>query len=160
MFAKPQAEHRWLDQLIGNWTVEQQCTMPDGTSSTTHGKMTVRSLGGLWLVCESSGESSEGDSWDCNLTLGFDPERKKYVGSFVGSMMGQLWLYEGVADESGQRLPLYCSGPKFEGPGTSEYRDTIEIVNNELWKYDSEVLGDDGNWSFIMKGQHRRATDE
>ena len=53
MFAKPQSEHQWLDQLVGEWTFEHECQMPDGSTSNAPGKMTCRSLGGLWLICES-----------------------------------------------------------------------------------------------------------
>jgi hypothetical protein len=35
MFAKLQSEYRWFDQLFGCWSVEQVCTVPDGTTSCT-----------------------------------------------------------------------------------------------------------------------------
>lgn len=94
MFAKPQSEHKWLDQLIGDWSFTHECQMPDGDTSTTHGKMACRSLGGLWLICESSGEPAEGESWSSIMTLGFDPNLNHYVGTFVGSMMANIWYYQ------------------------------------------------------------------
>ena len=61
------------------------------------------------------------------ITLGFDPAKKKYVGSWVGSMMPQLWTYEGALDPTGRILALESQGPSFEDPTkTSLYRDTIE----------------------------------
>ncbi len=87
MFAKPQQEHQWLEQLFGQWTFEHECQMPDGSKSTTQGEMTCRSLGGMRLICESSGESPDGGEWSSIMTLGFDPAINQYVGTFVGSMM-------------------------------------------------------------------------
>ena len=106
MFAKPQKDHEWLHQLLGNWKVHHDCEMPDGTKSTTEGTMNCRSLGGMWLICESMGESPEGEAWSSLMTLGFDPTKGHYVGTFVGSMMANIWEYEGELDASGKRLPL------------------------------------------------------
>mgnify|MGYP001379996278 FL=1 len=45
MFAEPQAEHGWLNQLIGEWEFEHEHQMPDGSKSTAGGKITLRMLG-------------------------------------------------------------------------------------------------------------------
>lgn len=153
---KPQAEHGWLNQLIGEWTFEHDCQMPDGSKSTASGKMTCRSLGGMWLICESSGESPSGD-WSSIMTLGFDPTQKQYVGTFVGSMMANIWPYRGVLDTTGKRLPLDSEGPKFDGSGTCKYRDTIEILSNGNWIMTSELQTDDGSWLKFMTATHSRS---
>lgn len=155
MFAKPQEQHLWLEQLVGQWSVETECKMPDGATSTTAGTMTCRSLGGLWLLCESSGRSGEGQ-WSSIMTLGFDPEKSQYVGTFIGSMMANIWPYHGVLDETGKRLPLESEGPKFVGSGACKYRDTIEILDSSKWLFTSEYQTDDGDWVHFMSGKHRR----
>jgi hypothetical protein len=157
MFAKPQTEHVWLEQLIGEWEFEHRCTMPDGTVSATPGKMVCRSLGGMWLICESHGEAEEGGPWSSIMTLGFDPAKNQYVGTFIGSMMANLWVYHGIMDPSGKRLPLAAQGPKFDGSGVGEYRDTIEIVDKDSWLFSSELLSDDGQWVKFMDGKHVRS---
>ncbi len=157
MFAKPKPEHHWLNQLVGNWDFEHCCTMPDGSQSSTPGKMTCHSLGGLWLICESGHESEEGDSWSSIMTLGFDPAQNQYVGTFVGSMMDNIWYYRGVVDESGKRLPLSSEGPKFDGTGIGQYRDTIELIDADTWLFTSEMLTDDGEWVKFLDGKHFRS---
>lgn len=158
MFAKPQAEHQWLDQLVGNWDFEHHCRMPDGSDSITNGKVICRSLGGMWLIGESSGESAEGGSWTSIITLGFDPTQDQYVGTFVGSMMSHLWPYHGRVDSSGKRLPLASQGPKFDGTGVGQYRDTIEIVDANSWLLISELMDDNGHWVKFMEGRHVRSS--
>ena len=156
MFAKPQAEHAWLDQLVGDWTFDHDCQMPDGNTSTASGKMTCRSLGGLWLVCESSGDAADSGPWSSIMTLGFDSAKDQYVGTFVGSMMANLWLYNGVLDAGRNRLVLGTLGPRFDGSGTCNYRDTIEITDSDHWLMTSSLQTDDGEWVRFMTGKHTR----
>ncbi len=157
MFAKPQSEHKWLEQLIGNWTFEHNCQMPDGSQATTRGAMTCRSLGGMWLICESSGQSPDGGAWSSIMTLGFDPAQSQYVGTFIGSMMANIWPYRGVLDATGKRLPLDSEGPAFVGTGTCKYRDTIAIIDNDHWLFTSEFQSDEGKWVQFMSGKHARS---
>lgn len=157
MFAQPQPQHQWLDQLIGNWDFEHDCQMPDGSKSKTQGTMNCRSLGGLWLICESRGKSADSEEWSSIMTLGFDPVQNQYVGTFVASIMANIWPYHGTLDPNGKRLPLYSKGPKFEGEGLGSYRDTIEIIDDNTWLFLSEQQSDDGQWVQFMAGKHTRS---
>lgn len=152
MFAKPQSEHRWLEQLAGQWKFEHDCQVPDGSKSTTEGTMACRLLGGLWLICESSGESPGNGAWSSIMTLGFDPNLNQYVGTFIGSMMANIWPYHGKLDSTGKRLPLNSEGPKFDGSGIGKYRDTIEIIDTENWLFTSELQTDGGKWLQFLSG--------
>ena len=155
MFAKPQKEHQWLDQLVGKWDFEHNCEMPDGSHSTANGKMTCRSLGGMWLICESSGDSPDG-SWASIMTLGFDPIKNQFVGTFIGSMMANIWPYHGVLDATGKRLPLYSEGPKLDGSGSCKYRDTIALIEADSWLFISEFESGEAEWHQFMVAKHTR----
>ncbi|MEZ6137589.1 MAG: DUF1579 domain-containing protein [Pirellulaceae bacterium] len=155
MFAQPQKEHQWLDQLVGQWNLEHNCEMPDGSKSTAKGTMSCRSLGGMWLICESSGDSPDGH-WANIMTLGFDPAQNQFVGTFVGSMMANIWPYHGVLDPTLKRLPLYSEGPKFDGNGIGKYRDTIEIIDADSWLFTSELESEDATWRQFMVATHTR----
>jgi hypothetical protein len=97
MHAEPQKEHQWLKQLVGEWTYEHECAPgPDLTPVKLTGTDTVRSLGGLWVLCEGKGEMPGGGIAQTLMTIGYDPAKKHYVGSFVASMMTFLWIYEGA----------------------------------------------------------------
>lgn len=157
MFAKPQSEHAWLDQLVGQWEAESACQMePDQPPQTTKGRLTCRSLGGLWLIGEGEGEGLDGSTWSSILTLGFDPARQHYIGTFIASMMTHLWPYRGTLDPSGKKLPLDSEGPRFDGEGMASYRDTIEIVDRDHWIFSGEIMADDGTWQTIMTSHNRR----
>ena len=87
MKIEPQKEHQWLQKLVGEWTYESECSMEPGKPPERFaGSERVRSLGGLWVLCEGSSEMPGGGMATTLMTLGYDPQKRQYVGSFVASM--------------------------------------------------------------------------
>ncbi|TVQ61823.1 MAG: DUF1579 domain-containing protein [Phycisphaerales bacterium] len=159
MFAKPQKEHEWLQKLIGEWTFEAECDMGPDQPKTKHGGTEhVRSLGGLWIVADGKGPMPDGEG-EANmmLTLGYDPEKKCYVGSWVGSMMTNMWTYKGHINDAGTTLTLETEGPNMMEPGkTARYREAIEFNNNDHRVFTSSAQGPDGKWVTFMTCHYRR----
>ena len=91
MFAKPSVEHDFFTPLLGEWTMEHRCDMgPDQPQAVSRGRMTGRSLEGLWTLLEAAGEMPSGGIFYSVFTLGYDPTRKVYHGTFIGSVMTHL----------------------------------------------------------------------
>lgn len=44
------------------------------------------------------------------MTIGYDPHRQRFVGTFVASMMTHLWMYEGALDDGERVLTLETEG--------------------------------------------------
>lgn len=157
MFAKPQPQHQWLEKLVGTWAVESECIMgPDQPPSVSQGEVTARSLGGLWIILEGFQDAPDGDTFSSIMSLGFDPSRERYIGTFLASMMTHLWHYFGTLDPSGRKLVLDTEGPKFDGSGLGKYQDIVELVDDEHWILSSQIQGDDGAWIPFMTAHHRR----
>jgi len=158
MKSEPQVEHRWLEKLVGDWTSEMKCSMgPDQPPMTSTGTESVRSLGGLWMQCEGQGAMPEGGISYSVMTLGYDPARQRYVGTFICSVMSHMWQYEGSVDASGKVLTLDTVGPSFKGDGTmARYQDIIEFVSDDHRTLSSQALGDDGKWTHFMTAHYRR----
>jgi hypothetical protein len=157
MHAEPQKEHQWLKWLVGEWTYEHECAPgPDLTPVKLTGTDTVRSLGGLWVLCEGKGEMPGGGVAQTLMTIGYDPAKKHYVGSFVASMMTFLWIYEGGFLE-GDVLTLNAEGPSFTTEGKMvKYQDIIEIKSHDHRTLSSQYLGEDGKWVKFMTANYRR----
>ena len=158
MHAEPQQEHRWLEALVGEWISEAECSMgPGQPPSKTKGTERVRSLGGLWVLAEGEGEMPGGGQATMLLTLGFDPQRKRFVGTWIGSMMTHLWVYDGGLDAAGKVLTLDAEGPDFANPGKlAKYQDIIEIVDRDHRILRSRTPGPDGTWNTFMTAHYRR----
>ena len=53
------------------------------------------------------------------MTLGYDPQKKRFVGTWIGSMMTYLWVYDGELDASGKVLTLNAEGPNMQVAGAN-----------------------------------------
>lgn len=158
MMPEPQSEHRWFDKLHGDWTYEATADMgPDQPEAKTSGTEHVRSLGGFWMVAEGQGSMPGGGKATTIMTLGFDPKSKRYTGTWVGSMMGHLWLYDGEMDATGRILTLNSEGPAMsEKGGLANYQDIIEIVSDDHRVMRAQVQREDGTWNHFMTVHYRR----
>jgi hypothetical protein len=155
---QPQAEHKWLERLVGEWEYEHECSMgPDQPPMKMTGSESVRSLGGLWTMGEGRGEMPGGEVGTTMMTLGYDPAMQRFVGTFIGSMMTHMWVYNGTLDSAGKVLTLDTEGPDFSGaPGLIPYQDIIEFVDDDHRLLRSQLRDKDGNWQQFMTAHYRR----
>ena len=153
---EPRNEHRWLGKLVGDWSSDAQMSMePAGGSS--RGSETVRTLGDLWVLCEGTGEMPGGGIAKMLMTLGYDPAKQRFIGTWVGSMMTHMWIYEGSLDATQRILTLESEGPSMSGDGTiGRYRDVIELLGDDHRTLTSHALGPDGQWQQFMTVHYRR----
>ncbi|HEX7003629.1 MAG TPA: DUF1579 domain-containing protein [Trueperaceae bacterium] len=150
---EPGPEHAWLQRLVGEWVMEAEAA---GHPSFT-GSETVRPLGQAWIVAEGSFQA-EGREPDSSLMmLGFDPEKKRFVGTWAGSALAYLWVYEGQFGDSEKILNLDCMGPSMRGDGKLlPYRDVIEWVSEDERLLRGLVRDADGSWQQFMVTRYRR----
>lgn len=156
-FPQPVKEHEWLQQFVGEWDAKSKAVAgPGQPEMECEGSMKCRTLGGFWIVCDVKNEAM-GMTVEAVQTLGYDTNSKKYVGTWVDSMLNHLWKYEGTVDETGKILTLEAEGPNVLQPGkTSKYRDVFEFKSKDLIATSSFMQGDDGKWVTFMTGEMRR----
>lgn len=155
---KPTKQHEWLKQLVGEWTYE--CPAPpdhDKPQETMRGTEIMRSLGDVWFVGEGKMSMPGGGEGTAIITLGYDPSKGRFVGSWIGTMMLNMWVYDGELDASGKKLILSAEGPSFMGEaGRFQYRDTIEIIDENHRTLSGSMLGKDGKWTTFMVAHYHR----
>lgn len=150
-------QHQWLQKLVGEWTGAFEVTMAPGAApermETTE---TIRSLGGLWIVAEGKSEMM-GQPMTSMMTLGYDPVKKMFIGTWVDSMQTHMWTYTGTLDEAKKVLTLSAEGPSWEDPTKiARYRDAIEIISPDAKRLTSSIEGPDGKWVQFMKADYQR----
>jgi hypothetical protein len=156
--AEPHEQHRWLHRMVGDWVHETAVpAAPGRPAETVRGRERVRSLGDLWIVAEGRGGMPDGGEARTLMTLGYDPDSVRFVGTWIGTMMHYLWVYHGELDDAGTRLTLHSVGPDFENPGaTRQYQDIIEMRDDDHRLLIGRVLDDDGGWRELTTTNYRR----
>jgi hypothetical protein len=148
-------EHGWLKQLVGEWNVEIDAAGPGGKKQT--GTERVRSLGGLWILAEGRSTTHDGADAATVMTLGYNPEKSAYVGTFIASMMTHMWLYQGWIDRDQNALVLDTEGPSFEDMSKRcRYKDTIRIIDRDYRTLTSSYQGEAAAWYEFMVAHYRR----
>ncbi len=155
---EPQEQHRWLHRFVGEWTFEGEASMGPGQPAEKFtGTESVRSLGGLWVQGEGKCPGPDGGTGTTFITLGYDPQRKRFVGTFVASMMTHMWIYDGALDAAGRVLTLDTEGPDFVDPNkTAKYQDVVELASDDHRVLTSRAQGADGTWHTFMTAHYRR----
>lgn len=158
MTATVEKQHQWLQRLVGDWTYEMEAMMgPGQPAETATGRESVRSLGGLWTIGEGVCPAPDGGEGQTIMTLGYDPQKKRFVGNFVASVMTHQWVYDGELSGDGKTLNLLAEGPSFTEPGKMEmYRDSIEFVSDDHRILRSAMRGPDGDWTTFMTAHYHR----
>lgn len=153
----PGSEHAWLAQLVGEWTCTAEASMaPDAEPMLLESTESVRSIGGLWIVAEGRA-SFGGQAFTSILTLGYDPAKEAFVGTWIDTMQTHMWSYRGSLDAARKVLTLDTEGPSFDDPTKmARYRDALELVGPDHKRLTSSVQGPDGEWTTFMRADFRR----
>ncbi|MFN0009058.1 MAG: DUF1579 domain-containing protein [Planctomycetota bacterium] len=150
-------QHDWLQHFVGDWTAKSETTMAeDAEPMKMELTESVRSIGGLWILAEGSATFG-GMPMSTVLTLGYDPAKKKFVGTWVDSVQTHMYVYEGELDAAQKVLTLSTTGPDFQDPSkTAKYRDLIEVKDADNKVLTSSVQGADGAWTTFMRADYTR----
>jgi hypothetical protein len=108
-------------------------------------------LGEFWMMNEFHNEVA-GFGMKGIQTVGYDPSKKKYIGTWVDSATNHLWLYEGTVVDN-KKLVLEAKGPNLVTSGKEAlFRDSYEFMSESEIRVTSEMQGEDGKWITFMTG--------
>lgn len=156
-FSTPTEQHAWLKKFAGEWeTTSKTPEFPGQPAMECAGAFRARMIGELWLINDVRMEA-QGTTVTALQTIGYDTDKKKYVGTWVDSVMNHMWRYEGEVDKTGKKLTLNAEGPNLMAKGKSaNYRDSYEFKSNDLVIMTSEMQMKDGKWVTFMTGTMKR----
>ena len=132
-------EMKLLAGDAGDWDCEIRMFNPDGTSAPpTKGTEKSFMLGNMWIIGHFKGEMM-GMSFEGASQTGFNPDTKKYTGTWVDSMSPHAMTMEGTYDEATKTFTSY---------GASKDPAGNEMKMKMTTKYNS-----DGSRLFTMYGE-------
>ena len=122
-YPQPTAEHEILAQDKGTWTakVKMWAEGPEGEPLVSEAKEENVMLGGFWLISTFEGELA-GMPFTGKGMFGYDPEKKKYVGTWIDSMTPTSMSMVGTYDASTRTFTYMTSGSDGEG---NDYKGKI-----------------------------------
>jgi hypothetical protein len=141
--AKPGPEHERLAKEVGTWdaTIKSWMQGPQSEPTVSQGVETVKlQPGGLWLISEFEGKFGD-MAFHGNGQSGYDPLKKKYVGTWVDSMSASLMMMEGDYDADSKTMTMHAkgqdpSGKPYEAKMTSVQPDENSRVFTMSMKSD------------------------
>jgi hypothetical protein len=155
----PEKEHLWLRRLCGTFDCETEFAMtPEGPTQKSKGLDVTEPFGDFWVKTMISGKPPGMDrEMNGLMTLGYDPAKKKFIGTWVDNMMAFMWRYEGSLDATGNVLTLDTEGPSFTTPGaTAPYRERIELRGDGEKVFSSSTEIKSGVWTTFMTSIGKR----
>ncbi len=113
----PTAEHKILATEEGTWDAAVKSFEGGPNSEPAVSKGTeVNTLlpGGLWLVSKFEGEFG-GVKFEGHGQFGYDPNKKKYIGTWIDSMVPTMSLLEGEYDAKTKTMTYVGEGTGPDG---------------------------------------------
>ncbi len=124
----PGPEHEMLKKDVGTWDATVETFMaPGAPPSVSKGTETVSMLGGFWQLTEFKSEMM-GQPFEGRGATGYDPAKKKYVGTWVDTMTPGYYTTEAAYDPATKTMAAVMEGPDPSGQvaktkATTEWKD-------------------------------------
>lgn len=153
----PQKEVQALTQWAGEWTSEAEIYMEPGKPPVkSKGWEKSRMIGPHWLVSE--GESDlMGMKYNALTTIGYDPQKKKYIGTTVDSFSSHMHKYEGGFDATGKILTFEGETPNPTNPAQmAKMREVYELKTPDHKIFKTSMQAPDGQWTPLVTISFRR----
>ena len=141
---KPTPEHERLAKDVGTWdaTIKTWMQGPKSEPSVSKGVEVAKLMpGGLWVLSEFHGKFGD-MAFHGQGQTGYDPAKKKYIGTWVDSMEPTIMITEGDFDPQTNTLTMTAkgiatdTGKPYEAKMTSVYKDKDTRVFTMFMKSD------------------------
>jgi hypothetical protein len=160
---KPTAEHERLAHEVGTWdaTVKSWMQGPNAEPTESKGVEIVKLMpGGLWAISEFHGKFGDTD-FHGHGHSGYDPRKKKYVGTWVDSMSPSMMTMEGDFDPNTKTMTSFSKG---EGPDGKPYEAKMTSVhkdkNTRVFTMSMKTDETKGDFVKMMEITYTRRPDE
>ena len=148
-FPPPGEEQKLLAKMEGEWEVKLDCQMPTGPSEGSGTYSAKMDLNGYFLICDMRANLGPMPFAGRAIT-GYDPWKKKYVGTWVDSMSPALYQVEAEWDKAGKTYIETISGHGPDGK-PMHYTLTTVIESDDRHVATMKMPGEDGKETVMME---------
>ncbi|HEY3225748.1 MAG TPA: DUF1579 domain-containing protein [Planctomycetota bacterium] len=155
---EPAKEHELLKQFDGtwDWVMKFKAAMgPDAPEQECKGSEVCSMVGGFWTVFDTKSPSMMGMPWHGHGAIGYDPDKKKYVGTFINNMSPYLMSGEGTADGP-NKLTMAWVGKDAHSDRTEKMRQVSETKDKDHAVMTMYGVGEDGKEVVIFTINYTR----
>lgn len=147
---KPGAEHERLKEFVGTWDAVVKFGNEEAKGTADY----KLECGGLWLVCEFTGDFG-GVKFQGRGLDGYDVDKKKYVGIWVDSMTTSPMVSEGTYDAAAKKLTYHADGKGPDGK-PAKIRSVTTLQDKDRHDFEMFITGADGKEQSLMSIQYTR----
>lgn len=152
---QPTSQHEALKREVGTWDAVVKMMAPGQPPSEGKATNTISMIGSFWMIEEFKGEFM-GMPFQGHGTIGYDPRKQKYVGTWVDSMSDFLAVMEGTGDPAGKVVTMTYEAPNQNGPGMAKHRDVREMKDADTMTLKMYETGADGKEAQTMEITYKR----
>lgn len=156
-FAAPGPEHKWLDPLVGKWTMSNKSWMAPGDPHVSDGTAEYTwILGGRFMTYAAKG-LMWGQPFEGFELIGYDRRAKNYSAIWVDNTSTALYtISSGSYDEATKTFTFNAEWPNPMGEGKTPYKMTTKILGPDSHVFTMyDVSG--GNETKMMETTYTRA---
>jgi hypothetical protein len=135
---KPTEQHKMLlEHEVGDYDVEVRTYMagPDAEPAISKGTDKVVKVGDVWVLSEFKGDFG-GLPFTGRGITGYDPHKKKFVGSWIDSMSASMMVLEGDYDAATKTLTMFS--------------ESTDPAGNRAWAKLTTLYKEDGTKLFTL----------
>lgn len=153
----PTAEHKLLQDEVGTWNAKMKLFPTPGAEPTVTDATETIELGpgGLWILSKFEGEIM-GMPFTGHGVTGYDPVKKKYVGTWVDGMSPSLMITEGEYDPATKTTTSFAEGRDPASGATIKYKQISRTIDENTRTFEMLQPGEGGEFVKMMEIEYTR----
>lgn len=164
--AEPGEQHKNMAREAGVWDANVKRWMaPDAPPMPSKGVETNKMFGDFWLISKFEMDMG-GMKFKGRGQYGYDPKKKKYVGTWVDTMSPYLSTMEGEYDVETHTLTMHATGTNPMTGEEEKMKMVSKYIDENTKKFEihkqggEDEAGEEGKWWKSMEIDYKRRAKE
>lgn len=154
---KPSPEHAMLAKGVGKWKATMTLNMGPVPTKSTGTETVAMGCGGLWQMGDFVEDKTGAmGGFTGHGFVGYDPDHKRFVGSWCDSMSYTVTSMSGTLDASGKVLTMDATGYDAMQKKEIKMKHVTTFVDDDHRTFSMRMPGPDGKDMEVMLIEYTR----